>query len=407
MVLILGQTPNFVSPAYIPVFFNAYEWLPADAATPPAIEFFVTINGEQTLPIHQSPSQFGETNSGDLLYLYQIDISEILQTWFDNPKTIRPIASGLPTSEFDWVAEFNISIKSFVPDENGVLIPEDSVTESQTMFAINARLFHSEFQNLQDETVFTVRDFLTTKPDAVSVCRDDSEYLYIYSSFPSVYWRFRAYNTAGDLISEGITETVPDAENTIQSMGVAPANVANISWASGGVDLSDSNIRYYTVEAGTPLSSFFAVTRPRKYFLNNSCCPAYRVHFLNKFGTFDSVSIGGDRSESYAVKSDDFESTMPLFTLQNISSGFGASRTSNRLTASSTQSIRAESYGLKTAESVWLRQLLESTDVFIEQGDTYTPVIVKDGANTLKTSGEPFNDFNITFELNREQSQRK
>lgn len=403
MVLIFSSPAACaLSPAYVPNFYFMYEFTPEGEGVP-ACEVEIFINGNSRAKIPYNPSRLSNFGGTQTAY-YEIDISEVIQSFFNNKLPLLPVASGDAWASPNTVAAYYVQVTSYLPNE-GFLMPETVVATSQTNLAINAVRDRNEEQCLDLFLGFPTYA-LTNKPFPVAVCKNESEFLYIFSGqFRDIVWRFDSYDSEGVLLETGFVNG-KSGTYQIHGMGVGPQNIENISWDDGSVTL-DSSVSYYTVQAGRYLNNqYFAITPPYRYSLNHSCCPKVRVHFLNKFGVFDSVSIQGEKVEDFRVSSDTFERTLPLYIDTGSVDNFVESHQTSKLYSELTPRLSVSSYGIRRKEAIWLKELPKAALLYLENEGNYIPVTVQDSAQEIKVTGEPYTEISYTFIQDPELSQR-
>ncbi len=148
-------------------------------------------------------------------------------------------------------------------------------------------------------------------------------------------------------------------------VGVGPANI-NAHQAN----FIDENVRSYIVflVQDDNTKSF-----TRSYQIDNNCYTSpTRVHFLNRWGGFDSFTFNATEKKRLKTSRERYQRYLPA----NYSVG-DRGRTVQEVNA--TESLLCTSDALREYERLWLEELLTSPEVFIQKDGNYLPVIVKDG----------------------------
>jgi hypothetical protein len=125
-------------------------------------------------------------------------------------------------------------------------------------------------------------------------------------------------------------------------------------------------------------------------------CEKYRLHFLNRYGFFDAVTVNSDTTEQLKTKSTNFERSK----VNN------QTHTETNLQKSGQKIFSGYIQDINDEAAAWLTELHNSPLVFMERGNLFIPVLIEDETVTIKETTEP-NSIPIKFSLStKRQSQR-
>ena len=130
-------------------------------------------------------------------------------------------------------------------------------------------------------------------------------------------------------------------------------------------------ITTYILIAGVPKSS-------QRYYriVSESCQDDKRFWFLNQFGGFESFTFTGEFVEGLEVTSKDYKKALPYFTAFSV-----MDRGLKTFRVDAFAKFRTTSRPLNRTEYRWLRELKTSPEVFIQEGETFVPIVITDRDN--------------------------
>lgn len=98
-----------------------------------------------------------------------------------------------------------------------------------------------------------------------------------------------------------------------------------------------------------------------------------RVHFLNRLGGFDSYTFGGAEKRNIKTEGSTYEKLRPSW-------GFNPSSPGRQvLQKNATVRLSCSTDALRPDEMLWMEELLTSSAVYVQRGDYYIPVTLRDG----------------------------
>jgi len=320
--------------------------------------------------------------------LGRIDVSEAVQSTLTSPLVV----DGTLTTFYDTaINEYYI----IVYEKYGTTPTIQASDTSTTLYGFNGALRHQDWINFDyreynslGSSSFLPVNFLTTFPRTKKYfCGlDERIFLGIFCTDTNIYARARVYDINNNLIDGDI---ISAALNDFTVFDVSPSTiVANSTIAQSTFDSG----AYYTIETmelGIMPPVFNVTSEAFKIWIDTECkrYETRRLHWLNKFGVWDSftfslVSIDSTTVQSYGYQRDkgvwDGTSyTYPLYQGEKVDF---AKTASDQLTLNSDW--------INQDVQQWLvRELLESPSVYLEvnNGTDFEPVKVTNTNYQLKT----------------------
>ena len=161
-----------------------------------------------------------------------------------------------------------------------------------------------------------------------------------------------------------------DAGNTLNS-NWASYKVSLVGQESAGID--DGNAVY-----------------AEKWFTKSEGECGYtgtRFAFLNELGGYDYYSFDLADTKQDNITRESYDQTFINYTVGGASVPYNISRRGDKIYSTAYQETRtAESDYLTQAQADWLRELIESPNVFIQEGTDFIPVVITNSQYTYKTN---------------------
>ncbi len=308
------------------------------------------------------------------------NIGQIVRNYIST--TFNPTANSLVSQRLG-NGEFSLSVTMEFGEEYAYTTYTNLVSDSARVFFnnYNGRLIGGTTSLTQIDKV------VTTRPYATPV-RNDSAFNFISflaSDTNVVTVRIKSYNYSNTLVTSYNYSLTPGAANELIVMN---ASKSAINAASAGM-INDS-IKYYTVQFDTP-----NIADDVTYQFNMICEAVYDIytlHFLNKFGGFESKDFAKVSRKTISIEKKDF-GKLP-YTVD--SSGVVSYKNANKVYNES-RSVYSSQYKekmtlnsdlLTDAEYTWLEELVLSPMVYIEDNGYFFPVVI------VETNYEPKKNIN-------------
>jgi hypothetical protein len=376
MAVTIYDEPKLIAPAGNPLVFT----FSSDQTAQPNFSFIVELYINGTLRLTQEV--FRQFNT-----LGRIDVSEAVQSTLTSPLVV----DGTLTTFYDTaINEYYI----IVYEKYGTTPTIQASDTSTTLYGFNAALRHQDWINFdyQDydastNNVLTPGTLLLTSfPRAKKYfCGlDERIFLGVLCTDTSVNVRFRLKDISGSIIANVLTSI------TLSELLVVDASPQTIIANTTVTQTDFDNSAYYEVIVrGTGAGAYNGSSETFVIWIDTECkrYETRRLHWLNKFGVWDSftfslVSIDSTTVQSYGYQRekgvwDNTSYTYPLYQGDKVDF---AKTSSDQLTLNSDW--------INQDVQQWLvRELLESPSVYLEvnNGTDFEPVKVTNTSYQLKT----------------------
>jgi len=132
-----------------------------------------------------------------------------------------------------------------------------------------------------------------------------------------------------------------------------------------------------------------------------------RFAFLNELGGWDYFTFPYADSKSDNITRQTYEQTFVNYSTTTNGVTYDKSRRGSKVYSISYQESRvAESDFLSQAEADWLRELVESPEVYVQSGTDFLPVVVEDTAFTYKTNPRTQKLYRLTLRFRMANTRR-
>jgi len=112
-----------------------------------------------------------------------------------------------------------------------------------------------------------------------------------------------------------------------------------------------------------------------------------RFVFLNELGGYDYYSFDLADTKQDNITRETYEQTFINYSAGGASVPYNKSRRGSKIySISYEETRRAESNYLTQAQADWLRELIESPNVFIQEGSDFLPIVISNSTFQYKTN---------------------
>jgi hypothetical protein len=265
---------------------------------------------------------------------------------------------------------FTLAGYSFVEllNSNGVLVTGASLTDLTSKVVINAARQTYNVAGLPNKVITAgvgFGEFLTNSPRTMNIATGESYVLSLYSSNNSpnaisVNFRDAAGNS---LASHTISYTATIGGRYDIAIGLANLATAGITPPTGAYD--------YRLSIGVLSGTFSRSSEFFVFKIVNQCEGAVRLHFLNRWGGYDSYTFTGFNTSSVKPSSTQYE--------KYLRNGFTPKdRGAQAQYRDVVQSMTLNSDILSQAESEWLAELVGSPVAYMETAGQLIPITIDD-----------------------------
>ena len=316
----------------------------------------------------------------------KFNASEIMRGLLSSPLITDGTLITLYSSAFD-----SVNIKVY--EQYGATPAIFANATSASKYVFNAALRHQDFVNWD----YLNYDVSTSNPD------DGSNYLtswprtykYLCGLTEKVFLGFissdsglsvdiRLYNSANALIASSLGNIITFQRLTV--LDVSPQIIIDNTTLTSG---DFSTCVYYTVRSnGTGGFGYPGRSEVFKIYIDTECqrYPSRRLHWLNKFGVWDSFTFDLVSTDSTKVEGNRYEKEKGIWSDENyIYPLYQGEGTTFSKRAEDTLTLNSD--WIKEDVQQWLvRELYESPKVYLESDGSFEPVNVTNASYKLKVS---------------------
>lgn len=353
MAIVITSNPGTYYSAHGDLIFTVYEATKAnDPVTYPDYRYVLDVYVGATLITRLKAYPHPDTKIG--VFNVGNVIRDYLAATFNPSTGLRPQQLGSGEffieatmkfgEEYDFDLYTNLTVESarvYFNHYNGRLLGSNTTLSSYLDKALTARPYVTP---VNDDDSYCFVPFLPTDTDNVTLS-------------------IKSYTQGGTLLDTISQAFTPAAANTLQLFNIAPAVLNAIT-----ANFINDGVHYYTVEFQTPNISDDSIYR------FNLTCEAqhtvYTLHFLNRFGGFESRNFTKVSRKTIDIERKDF--TKLPYTVD--ASGNVSYKNANNVyneTRSTYAAIYSEKMTLNSNflsddEYAWMADLILSPMVFIE-----------------------------------------
>lgn len=396
MAITAITTPSAPTLAYQPIIFK----LESDEATIVnlIVEVFISfdggINGDRVAAISVSPD-LGTVD------LFTFDIQEIVKKHVSFK--LKTLGSSTVLNDIDNI-QFKLHVFEVVLT-NGVIVtnydPDTPNSGFQYLFnfipSFNWRESHLSLATF-DKTNYQLngltKKFLSEAPTTKDIELGANEFLGMaYTLWLGVVNNFLikilTYDSNGALLNTD-NLSVPDWNSTSVTSYTNPyldVPVGTANLIAMGVSLT--NVSYYTIQ----LSADSGVRSEVKTFnIVDSCPTDARIHFINKFGKQDSITLKGNQIEGIAYKSATYEKAL---STTYSASDFGRAVIHNELE----RNFTAYSKSIGRDVLNFANTMLVTRTAWIEINNNYFSILIDEGSKVVRNEEDMPIQFVLNFSL--------
>ena len=253
---------------------------------------------------------------------------------------------------------------------------------SESHFSLN--IFNlSDYSMVSDDKLFLTEG---TNPKTIEL--NQNEFLgmaYAVSSGGVKNYKIEVltYNSVNALLNTDLIDVTQWNQVNINSLTDpyldAPVGTQNL--INAGISLT--NVAYYTIRL---INDDGDRSELRRYNIIEGCPTDLRVHFVNKFGKQDSITLKGNQIEGYTNKSTRYQKAL---SSTYSSSDYGSAIVRN----TKVKNFTAYSKTIGRDTLAFAQSMLTNNMAWIEVGNSYFSIIIDDG------SGVKVNEHNMPIQF--------
>ena len=264
---------------------------------------------------------------------------------------------------------------------------------SQSKYVFNAALRHQDFVNWDylDYNISTTNplngiSYLTSWPRTYKyLCGlNEKVFLGFISNDTGLAVDIRLYDSANALIASSLGNIITFQQLTV--LDASPQTLINSTSLTSG---DFTNCFYYTVRSNaTGIGAYNGRSEVFKIYIDTECqrYPSRRLHWLNKFGVWDSFTFDLVSTDSTKVEGNRYEKEKGIWDDENyVYPLYQGEGTTFSKRAEDTLTLNSD--WIKQDVQQWLvRELYESPKVYLESSGSFEPVNVTNASYKLKVS---------------------
>ena len=376
MAITFHTQPQIFTPGSNPVVWTFSSDETAQANFSYIVEVYVNTILHSTHQVFEQSGIYSKFNA-----------SEIARALLSSPLVLDGTLVTLYSSAFDL-------IEITVYEQYGTPPAIEASDSSQAKYVFNAALRHQDFVNWDfnlynistGNSIGSGMKYLTSWPRTYKyLCGlNEKVFLGFISDDTGLAVDIRLYNSANSLIVSSLGNSI-----TYQPLNVIDASPQNIINNTAITSGNFSTCVYYTVRTnGTGGGAFFGRSEVFKIYIDTECqrYPSRRLHWLNKFGVWDSFTFDLVSTDSTKVEGNRYEKEKGIWDAENyVYPLYQGEGTTFSKRAEDTLTLNSD--WIKEDVQQWLvRELYESPKVYLESDGNFEPVNVTNASYKLKVS---------------------
>ena len=316
----------------------------------------------------------------------KFNASEIMRGILSSPLITDTTFVTLYSSAYDFV-----NIKVY--EQYGATPAIFANATSASKYVFNAALRHQDFVNWDylDYNISTTNplngiSYLTSWPRTYKYLCGLTEKVFLgfISNDSGLQIDIRLYDSANALIVASLGNTITFQQLTV--LDASPQTIIDNTAITSG---DFSTCVYYTVRTNaTGIGAYTGRSEVFEIYIDTECqrYPSRRLHWLNKFGVWDSFTFDLVSTDSTKVEGNRYEKEKGIWEDENyVYPLYQGEGTTFSKRAEDTLTLNSD--WLKQDVQQWLvRELYESPKVYLESSGSFEPVNVTNASYKLKVS---------------------
>jgi hypothetical protein len=401
MSISITDTPDTYTPAYNENIFVATSTAVAQAN----FRFRCEVQ-DDTLTTIATVEVFPDANNNMVF-----DAHRIVENYVTSNPTLTAITELSPCAD-SW-KQYRLK----VTERYGATLANYASGVTSSIYAFNAAQRWRDFVGYSLDSYFIktglqVR-FLSSSPSNQNIYANEKAYLHFGVQTDNLARRLRVktYNSAGTLLQTVLIANNYYAFNPGRFIR-CPAgwNLNDITGGdivSGAQPIITSSVASWEI-CVTQSDGTTVLTETKTFTAQTECTPhdSYRVHFLNALGGFDSFTFNRGHSQKDAIMKKTFE---PVYGA--VSGGLWSYAKTNQrykdFYIESEETLKLNSDWITDEQSTWLRELIESPEIYYELNGVMYSAHVKNADYTTKLHvTDPIFNLEIELETTKDIRQR-
>ena len=375
--------------------YRPIEYTVTGSVNPKKMKCFLYLNGSGTADNADNPIVLDPNvgTSGQ----YTFDISAYLRgidvLSHDLQVKSSTLASTKSNSYTSVVAEFT-EVGTYNAGGNILLKDYTTTKSSRTIYVLNGVWDYDENTNQFDNFILdgSTDNWLSNRSTTRTIGLSESDFLSGFVLNNASYTvRVETFNSSGGSQNSGFLNITA---NKRFDVGVGAANLnatTSANWVSLNKVSITSGTAYYTVRL-YDLTGVTPYSEEITYNVDVSNDEKYtRIKFLNKLGAYEYFTFKGNRDRSIEIKKNYYG--------QSLNSGYSIGDGGDRvLNVDSRTEFTVFSQGITESDRIWLEDMFQSIDAYVEEGSKYIPIKIRAGKTRIIREGAGLFTIQLTYQ---------
>ena len=345
-------------------------------------------------------------------YTFTFDISSYLSGLDTLTNTIqsRLNAVNFYNADTNSIKAVSVRFKEVLLQADGTLADGTTSSYSNTFYVINGVWQHDQISDKFDNFVVPQAAasalFLSNYRGTRELKVDDSYYLSLYTTRTSnpvlEVKKYSGKNLSGTTLQIRYKQLTLNGKRPDLAIGARNIN-ASSGWvlsdgSSASVPVIDDTVGSYSVQLygnGYPPSTP-SISEKLTFNVDHDTCEDHtRIKFLNRLGAFEYFTFKGYRDRATIVRNQYYS--------RALDASYSVHEGGDRVLASD---IRTEfvvySQVLNEAQRIWLEELLDGHECFVEEVNNYIPIKVRGGKTAIIDEGSGLFTIKMTYQYANE-----
>jgi hypothetical protein len=338
-------------------------------------------------------------------YTFTFDISSYLSGLDTLTNTIQSRINAVDFYNADTNSIKSVSVRftEVLLQADGTLTNGATSSYTNTFYIINGVWQHDQITDKFDNYVLDTGYealFLSNYRGARELKVDDSYYLSLYTiRTTNPYLKLVKYtgrNLSGSTIQVRYKELTLNGKRPDLAIGARNIN-ASSSWVDGsGVSASvpviDDTVGSYSVQLLG--NGWLSTPTSEKLTFNvdhDDCEDHTRIKFLNRLGAFEYFTFKGYRDRSTIVRNQYYN--------RALDASYSVHEGGDRVLASDVRTeFTVYSQALNEAQRIWLEEMLDGHECFVEEGNNYIPIKIRAGKTQIIQEASELFTIKMTYQ---------
>lgn len=359
---------------------------------------FIYLNGSGTADNADNPIILDpNVGTSGATSKFTFDISAYLRGVDSLSHELQTKAGTLASEKTSSYLKVNVSwteVETYNSGGNILLRDAASFTSSIDIYVLNGVWGYDENTNQFDNFILdgSTDNWLSNRSTTRTIGLSESDFLSGFVLNNASYTvRVETFNSLGGSQNSGFLNITA---NKRFDVGVGAANLnatTSANWVSLNKVSITSGTAYYTVRL-YDLTGVTPYSEEITYNVDVSNDEKYtRIKFLNKLGAYEYFTFKGNRDRSIETRKNYYG--------QPLNSGYSIGDGGDRvLDVDSRTEFTVFSQGITESDRIWLEEMFQSIDAYVEEGSNYIPIKIRAGKTRIIREGAGLFTIQLTYQ---------